>query len=325
LCCLFSIFLNCIFSDIDLFKISLYNIVITFIHLPPFHPFTMKFFILKSKKMLPFILLCIIPVLLVALLIYGNITLTTTEITVTSERLPDSFSGFRIAHISDLHNTEFGRNNTRLLNRLQEIAPDIIVITGDIVDSRRTNMDIAISFATAATDIAPVFYVGGNHESRLENYTDLTSALTSVGVSVLDNKNIVLSRGYDTINLTGIRDPAFVPGEMPSAVIDTLLHRHLPTEETYSMVLCHRPELFDTYASHDIDLVFSGHVHGGQFRLPLIGGLFAPAQGFFPKYDSGTYSSGNTTMVVSRGLGNSLFPLRINNPPEIIVATLLSP
>jgi predicted MPP superfamily phosphohydrolase len=96
----------------------------------------------------------------------------------------------------------------------------------------------------------------------------------------------------------------------------------LISEEEFTLLLSHRPEMFDTYVEKDVDLVFSGHAHGGQFRIPFVGGVFAPNQGLFPKYDSGIYSEGNTTMVVSRGIGNSAFPFRINNRPEVILVEL---
>ena len=250
--------------------------------------------------------------------IWGNTALEVNEYTITSEKIPDSFDGFRIAQISDLHNAEFGAHNEQLLNLLRDAAPDIIVITGDLVDSRNTRIDIALRFAEAAVKIAPCYYVTGNHESRIAEYPLLKAGLIDIGVTVLENEAVMLEQGGEAITLLGVDDPDF-----QTFPISTRLDSLVP-ENTYTVLLSHRPELFDTYASCGIDLVFSGHAHGGQFRLPFIGGLAAPHQGLFPKYDSGLYTDGTTNMLVSRGIGNSIFPFRFNNPPEIVVVTLFS-
>lgn len=266
----------------------------------------------------PPVLTCLILLFLVLLLwsIWSNTALMVTEYTVRDEEIPASFDGFVIAQVSDLHNAEFGENNKTLLALLEESQPDMIAITGDLVDSRQTDLDIAISFAQESVKIAPTFYVTGNHEARIpDEYTVLKQALSDLGVVILENESLLLERQNECITLTGLMDPDFAD---PSTVLPDL------TAEGYQVVLSHRPELFDLYTSYDLDLVFTGHAHGGQFRLPFVGGLFAPHQGFFPEFDSGTFQQDGTTMIVSRGLGNSLFPLRFNNRPELIVVTLES-
>ena len=107
-------------------------------------------------------------------------------------------------------------------------------------------------------------------------------------------------------------------------MVRTKLNNLADTESSYIILLSHRPELFESYVSCNIDLVLSGHAHGGQFRLPFIGGLIAPDQGIFPKYDAGLFTNGSTNMIVSRGLGNSIIPIRFNNRPEVIVIELLN-
>ena len=260
--------------------------------------------------------------------IWGNTALMVNTVTVTAGRIPAAFSGFRIAQVSDLHNAEFGENNVRLLELLSESRPDIIVITGDLVDSGHTDIDIAISFAEEAARIAPVYYVTGNHEARLSQYDRLRNGLEAAGVSMLEDRAVELERDGEKITLVGLSDPDFtvrgdVFGEVP-AMVSTKLESLADTESSYTILLSHRPELFESYASSGIDLVLSGHAHGGQFRLPFIGGLVAPNQGLFPKYDAGLYTESSTQMVVSRGIGNSIIPVRFNNRPEIVMVELFA-
>lgn len=242
---------------------------------------------------------------------WGNTALTTTHYQVQSQRLPQSFDGLKIAQISDLHNAQFGASNKKLLTLLKETQPDVIAITGDLIDSRKTKPEVAVAFVEEAVKIAPTYYVPGNHESRLPDvYATLCAEFTALGVTVLENESVILEKDGGSITVTGLMDPDF-----------GLSWPDLHTEN-YQIVLSHRPELLDLYTNMGLDLVFTGHAHGGQFRLPFIGGLFAPHQGFFPEYDSGLFTQDNTTMVISRGLGNSLFPLRFNNRPELIIITL---
>lgn len=189
-------------------------------------------------------MLCLVLLLLAALgvgAVWGNRSLQVQEVAVDCPGLPAAFQGFRLAQVSDLHNAAFGRDNARLLAALAQAEPESILLTGDLADSRRTNLAVALSFARQAAAIAPVYYVPGNHEARLAQYAAFAAALEAAG---------------------------------------------------------------------------------GQVRLPGIGGLFAPGQGLFPRYDGGLYRRGQARMVVSRGLGNSLFPLRVGNRPEVVVATL---
>lgn len=245
---------------------------------------------------------------------------------VTSSRVPEGFAGFRIAQISDLHNTEFGTGNQDLLRRIAETEPEIIVITGDLVDSRRTDKKVAVDFVRAARKIAPVYYANGNHEARIADYAEFRAALVKAGAVVLEEEAVSISRNGDTLTLLGLPDPNFamVSGlhDEISAMVGARLDHLLETQTGYTILLSHRPELFATYVQCGVDLVFSGHAHGGQFRLPLIGGLVAPDQGLFPRYDAGRFVEGQTNMIVSRGLGNSIIPLRFNNRPEIVLVEL---
>ncbi len=247
---------------------------------------------------------------------WANGALEVNRYTVSSERLPRSFDGYKIAHISDLHNAELGKSNERLLNLIESTAPDIIAITGDLIDSRNTDIDIALEFAEGAVKIAPCYYVSGNHEARVKDYGRLKSGLTELGVTVLENQKYDLCINGETVCLIGVSDPEFVDSDTDSALGE------LTDGDDYTVLLSHRPELFELYTKYDVDLALSGHAHGGQFRLPFVGGMAAPNQGIFPKYDAGLYTEGSTNMIVSRGIGNSLFPFRINNRPEVILIEL---
>lgn len=280
----------------------------------------------KTKRR--FVLLCTLTVLLALIIwtVWGNTALMVNIITVSSDRIPAGFSGYRIAQVSDLHNAEFGTGNTKLLQTISESTPDVIVITGDLIDMNHTNMDTALDFAKNAVQIAPIYYVNGNHEAGLSQYDELKEGLKSVGVNVLEDEAIQLEHNGSTVTLIGLSDPNFairndVFDESP-AMVSTKLNGLLESENGYTILLSHRPELFETYVSCGVNLVFSGHAHGGQFRLPFIGGLVAPNQGLFPKYDAGLYTDVNTNMVVSRGIGNSIIPFRFNNRPEVVLVEL---
>lgn len=275
------------------------------------------------------IMLCVIGTIFFILLIWtvwGNTALMVSTISISSSHIPAAFSGFRIAQVSDLHNAEFGKNNAELLKLLSESRPDIIVITGDLIDAQHTDVEIALCFARESVKIAPVYYVTGNHEAASPQYDTLKAGLEAAGVIVLEDETVYIERGGETISLLGLADPDFTIrgdmfGEVP-AMASTKLKNLIDAESGYTILLSHRPELFETYVDGGIDLVFSGHVHGGQFRLPFIGGLVAPNQGLFPKYDAGLYTDGSTSMVVSRGIGNSIIPFRFNNRPEIVLVEL---
>ena len=280
-----------------------------------------------GKKRWAIVIIAVLLAAIAAWVIWANKALEVTEYSVHSEKIPAAFDGFRIAQISDLHNDSFGENNCKLLDSLRGTGPDIIVITGDLVDSRRTDFDIGLDFVRRALEIAPVYYVPGNHEARLTEYDVFKQDLINTGVSVMDNKKATLIRDDNTVTLMGVNDPHFSYSLPPVEEGDLIYDAVSGIQETsdgYTVLLSHRPDLLDAYARTGVDLVLSGHAHGGQFRIPFVGGIFAPDQGLFPKYDVGRYTQGNTTLIVSRGLGASVIPLRINNRPEIVVVTLKS-
>ena len=274
------------------------------------------------------IILAVVAVLLMGLIIWtiwGNTALELNPYTVSADRLPAAFEGYRVAHVSDLHNVQIGEENEELLEMLREAEPDLIAITGDLVDSRHTDVEAALRFAQEAVKIAPCYFVTGNHEGRLSEYPEIKKELSALGVTVLDDEKVTVEKDGQTITLIGINDPSFQTdyrtGDAAS-VVRTQLQELTGEGDGFTLLLSHRPELFEVYTDFNVDLVLSGHAHGGQFRMPFVGGVIAPNQGWFPEYETGLYTEGSTHMIVSRGIGNSLCPIRFNNRPEVILVEL---
>ena len=275
----------------------------------------------KRKRSLWTIFVVILTAVLVCA-VWENTAIESQYYTISSPKIPAAFDGFRIAHISDLHNAQFGEDNEVLLDMLRQTKPDMIAITGDLIDSRRTDTAVALSFLRQAMEIAPCYYVTGNHESRIDAFSDFRKAAEELGVRVLSDEAVLLEKAGQTIWLFGVDDPGLSSSDQSDEACMVKKLEKLAGDEDFTILLSHRPELMDVYSRYGIDLVFSGHAHGGQIRLPLIGGLVAPNQGWFPEYDAGLFERGETRMIVSRGLGNSLFPLRFNNRPELIIVEL---
>ena len=254
-----------------------------------------------------------------------NALIHTTYTTVQIKGLPESFSGYRIVQVSDLHNNMYGKDQSYLISCIKAAKPDIIVITGDLIDRNTADVDNAMAFVERAVEIAPVFYVSGNHESGiLKEYKDLMVRMGQVGVTELENDYCSLIAEEDIITLAGIRDPAFDWGRSSADAADAEIKQVLSEagREQITILLSHRPELLNTYSENGIDLVLTGHAHGGQVRLPFIGPIYSPSQGLFPKLTSGLYSEGETQMYVSRGIGNGIAPYRFNDGPELAVLIL---
>ena len=279
-----------------------------------------------KKKLSMLIVTLAVLVIAVIRVIMGNSHVGVTRYTVESSRIPAAFDHFKIAVISDLHNAEFGTDNSHLLKLIEDEAPDMIAVTGDLIDSNRMDISIAEELIDQIVDIAPCYYVTGNHEAWIgTEYQETEKILLDKGVIVLHDETVKLVRDDGSIQIAGLDDPAF-SGEAADDGEELLKSRlkDMEIDDSFCILLSHRPEIFDVYVSMDIDLVLSGHAHGGQFRLPFIGGLIAPDQGFLPEYDDGEYIEDNTLMIVSRGLGNSIIPIRFNNDPELVIVELNS-
>ncbi|MBR5501418.1 MAG: metallophosphoesterase [Oscillospiraceae bacterium] len=293
---------------------------------------------MKRKLLIIACVLAAAALLAVGVLLHrGNTRLTVSEYTLTLPSLPAAFDGLRVVQISDLHDACFGENQSELAAELAALKPDIVVFTGDLFDYKRLNLKNSLAAAEAAVNIAPCYYAPGNHEQRRPvQYAALIRGLKALGVTVLDDAYAEITRGGSSIRIAGARDISFYEARYSEEEIEygdehlakTLWLTQLKTLCTgsdFTLLLSHHPEYFAFYSGVGAQLVFSGHTHGGQFRLPFVGGLFAPGQGILPEYSEGVHTHQNTTtMVVSRGLGNSAFPLRVNNPPELVLTVLHS-
>lgn len=270
----------------------------------------------NRKKYIKSAIVLLIVIALLLFCSYQNRHLETTYYTYKAEQLGADLEGYRIVQISDLHNAKFGKNNQKLVDRIRECEPDMIVLTGDLVDSNHTNVDRAVKFVDEIVKICPVYYVTGNHEYWLEKseYDELMDGLIGAGVVILDDQVVEISRGDAKFRLVGLDDKSLADGTLEALLSD---------EKEFTVVLAHEPQYLARYASTGVDLVLSGHAHGGQFRLPFVGGIVAPDQGFLPEYTAGEYYMDGTEMIVSRGLGNSVIPVRLFNYPEIVCVELV--
>ena len=213
----------------------------------------------------------------------------------------------KIVHLSDLHGKRFGRGNVRLISRVLRERPDFIAVTGDIIHLyTQNNICVAAEAVSALKEIAPVLYVSGNHEMRNKGYRGFRKILIEAGATVLDD-TVTASCG---ITVAGLNAASLRNDKIQKITPDV----------SPKILLAHEPQFFEKYVGAGYDLVLCGHAHGGQWRVPFTGiGLYAPGQGKFPKYTAGVHTKDGRAMVISRGLGNSEFPLRLFNRPEIVV------
>lgn len=279
-----------------------------------------KFF--KKKNILRVISFLL--VIVIAGLLYGNFSVDVQEIHTLTDKLPESYHNYLIAHISDYHNRGSKIVDKQIFDSLSEEQPDIIVVTGDLVDSDHTDVDVSLEFAKKLCEFAPVYYVTGNHESNVlrdneEEYNRLINGLDDAGVNILNNsKTEIKNSAGDVINLYGIRDPYFYGGyEQVFQRTEKLCDELDMKDDEFNILLAHHPETLSVYYKYNIDLVFSGHAHGGQ--VTLFGkAIMAPDQVLFPPYTSGLYKMGDTQLILSRGIGYSLFPIRVFCRPHLI-------
>jgi len=275
---------------------------------------------MENKKITKLIIVITILIIFVtSFLVWQTNDLVVTTYDYSNSKVPLEFNDYKILQISDLHNKRFGKNQSRLIKHTLDINPDIIVITGDLVDDANESFDNALDYIKGVIDYLPIFYVAGNHEKTANLYETLKVDLEMLGVIVLEDDIYLIEKDQAFINLIGVLDPEFYDSYY-NVLINTV--NSLYESEMFNILLSHRPEILDLYASTNVELVFTGHAHGGQVRLPFIGALIAPNQGFFPKYTSGIHTINNTTMVISRGLGESIIPFRAFNRPEIVVVNL---
>lgn len=266
---------------------------------------------------------------------------------INSKEIPQKFDDYRIIQITDVHSIRKEEHKEKILNKLKKENPDIIFVTGDLVDSEYYSTEnikyqnkeidfpdrLTLEFMEELVDISDVYFVYGNHEMILLDDPEnniFKKKLEDIGVKILNNKKDIITIDEQKIRLLGIQDPAALYKDKKYAYIDsnkekvkTILDNLTYNQENeYTILLSHRPEYFELYNEYNINLAFTGHTHGGIIRLPIIGGLYAHPQGWFPKYDGGFFNKDNFNMIVGRGIGYSKVQIRIFNPPEIVLVTL---
>jgi len=274
--------------------------------------------------------------------VYWNQNIMMRTYTCQNSDIPESFKGYRIVQLTDIHSVRNAKQGELIYQKVLQEEPDIICITGDLVDSeyyKRNGIEgekYTLWLLEEILKIAPVYMVYGNHEMILldnPEKNEFKVAIEKMGVEIVNNKifKIYSEDGKDYIRLAGIQDPATLyknfrfasiktNGDRIEAMLDTVTVG--VKSEEFVLLLSHRPEYIEMYDQYPVDMVLTGHAHGGQFRIPLIGGVYAPGQGFFPQYTKGIYKTKDLEMCVGTGIGNSTIPFRIFNPPEIITIVL---
>ena len=246
-------------------------------------------------------------------------SIVTETYEVSGEGLPAAFDGLRIVQISDLHGKLFGAGNVRLLEAVAALEPDLIAVTGDLIDQEAQLADVP-ALAAGLAAIAPTYYVTGNHEWAVRRVSELKQTLTDCGVTVLTNDYVVLEREGERLAVAGVDDPNGPADQKTAAQLRAELTADLG-EGVYTVLLSHRDSV-DDYAAWGYDLVLCGHGHGGIFRIPILNqGLLSTDRTFFPEYDGGLYElEGGTACVISRGLGSNTVPFRafrLFNRPDL--------
>lgn len=262
---------------------------------------------------------------------YNVNTLEVTKYVVENKKVPKEFDGYNIVQISDLHSKLFGENNKKLIQKIKSLNPDIVVVTGDLIDGENNNYNVALDFMKEISKLYRVYYIIGNHEQKSlikkykDEYKDYFNKLHQIDFVNLDNNKVEIVKGDSNINLYGLTVPyscykyLFDNQETTSIDIDFLEEKLGKIDrEQFNILLAHTPFYFDEYEKWGADLTLCGHVHGGIVRLPIVGGLLSPDRKFFPKYDLGEYTKNKSTMIVSKGLGGSKVLIRVNCKPEIV-------
>lgn len=272
--------------------------------------------------LIAFIILIVLPVFCYC----QNNWIDKTEYIILSDNIEGAVT---LAHLSDLHSKPF----KKVLKKLDEINPDIIAVTGDYINDKCKNKQKMIDFAKELLKRAPVFYITGNHERRLDNFEELMQELSDTGFTVLLNETAQITVNSSKISFLGLDENQADFKDYKARKKGTFKYKDmkpyfdkLDKLDGYKIVLSHFPENFEKveenhYAQYDFDLQLSGHAHGGQFILPFIGPIYSPGQGLFPKYAVGSFGD-RPKLIISRGLGNAEFPLRLFNHPEINVIHL---
>lgn len=238
---------------------------------------------------------------------------------VASQKLPESFDGFKIVQLSDLHGAEFGEDGMGLVEKVKELEPDIIALTGDFVTDEG-DLAAVKKLAGRLTELCPVYFVSGNHEFGSGLAIKVRNILERAGVKYLSNEYLTISRGEDEILLGGVEDPLAYADMLSPDELAQKMNDAAP--DAFKILLGHRNYWMTEYPELPVDLIFCGHAHGGLIRIPGVGGLIGTDRRLFPDFDAGEYNNGRYTLIVSRGLGNSVPIPRVFNRPEIVCVEL---
>lgn len=240
---------------------------------------------------------------------------------VKSQKLPESFDGFKIVQLSDLHGAEFGEDGMGLVEKVEELEPDIIALTGDFVTDEG-DLAAVEKLAARLTELCPVYFVSGNHEFGSGLAVKVRNILERAGVKYLSNEYLTISRGEDEILLGGVEDPLAYADMLSPDELAQKMNDAAP--DAFKILLGHRNYWMTEYPELPVDLIFCGHAHGGLIRIPGVGGLIGTDRRLFPDFDAGEYNNGRYTLIVSRGLGDSVPIPRVFNRPEIVCVELSS-
>lgn len=240
---------------------------------------------------------------------------------VKSQKLPESFDGFKIVQLSDLHGAEFGEDGMELVEKVKELEPDIIALTGDFVTDEG-DLAAVKKLAGRLTELCPVYFISGNHEFGSGLAVKVRNILERAGVKYLSNEYLTINRGDDEILLGGVEDPLAYADMLSPDELAQKMNDAAP--DAFKILLGHRNYWMTEYPELPVDLIFCGHAHGGLIRIPGVGGLIGTDRRLFPDFDAGEYNNGRYTLIVSRGLGNSVPIPRVFNRPEIVCVELSS-
>lgn len=278
-----------------------------------------------------FILIVIIPVIT---MIVSNKVISISRYTINSDKIPNAFDNFKILQLSDLHSKEFGNKNEELIKKIDQENPDVIFMSGDMVNSYDKNFEVFFQLVDNLSEKYSIYYILGNHEENLydDDINEIIKYLKEKNVNVINNTKIELTKDNEKINLYGLgyNQKYYTQSgnkygndmQYTENIISEVLG-NVNTNE-YNILLTHSPLLFEAYSNWGADLVFAGHIHGGVIIVPFLGGLLSPEEKFFPKYYKGEYTLNNSKMIVNAGLGNGRIPIRMFNRPDVSVVTLKS-
>ena len=281
----------------------------------------------KKLRTVVWLVLWLIAVIIIVVINYYNRHLIITNYKINDPRWPAALNSWRLVQLSDIHNqaTE-GPGNNQIISSVQKLQPDIITITGDLFDGDRTNIPNNLQLVKELTSIAPVYMVLGNHEFANDDYIKLIQLVEEAGAQVMRNELVTINDPGAPITIIGLDDPAAWGWPLSYKAQEQLtaktLNKIMALPEFNStsprLILAHRPELWPQYLLADPLVILSGHTHGDQIRLPLIGAIYVPNQPLLAQYDEGIFTKANSYLIISRGLGNSFINCRFDNYPQIV-------